>query len=54
MPTLAPGVRVEMYLPFLFDENASFNAGEREATLALRNGNVTTTFALELDPGKPR
>lgn len=48
MPTLAPGIRVEMYFPLPFDANSSFNAGERRATLSLRRGAETTTFALEL------
>ena len=53
MPTLAPGVRVEMYFPLPFDGNASFNAGERHGTLALRHGAETTTFALELNEEGP-
>lgn len=48
MPTLGPGIRVEIYFPLPFDGNASFNAGERHGTLALRHGAETTTFVLEL------
>lgn len=48
MPTLAPGIRVEIYFPLPFDGNTSFNAGERHGMLTLRHGTETTTFALEL------
>ncbi|CAN5293025.1 hypothetical protein BH09MYX1_BH09MYX1_50240 [soil metagenome] len=50
MPTLAPCVRVEMYFPFFFDENSSFNAGERTGALVLKNGQTSTAFPLALDP----
>ena len=53
LPTLAPGVRVEIYFALPFDENASYNAGERQGVLALRRGDERTTFPIELLMGVP-